>query len=528
MPLSEQDRWDESLLITDLDVVRDPNRTWTSCGPGAGGNPHGVWTFFHLMNEMAAGAVPAMTVEEFTVAWLETWLNDQPVNSDLILARTTMFNCVIKPWADKSGVTATLNFDKFGNAILKVDGPLSWKWSPFRLAAIVNCIDLGKDAKGGGGYGGGPVSVPQTAGELRFVFGVLDLDNAPNCNAMRFSVIFEYGVPLEGCKAVKDWAIAWTQLNDPGFAIRFTAAWRNHLEKLTESVVLFGAAPSKGNKNAINQIRTNENALHPQWEFREFTLTKEDPDAPPGTPDTPVDGPLRTHTVAMTIDDTVFSEFSDPFVTGYVMTDVVPTVPPIGMLPNDCRSDYEVPHKHLAKPFRGGNSFTAAVTHWEVNINPFDLEELCGRHEFSLNNCNGCHFSDTATPFFHVDPTFLPAPLSNFLTGAGGIWSVPDPQFPGFVTWTFADLDRRFNRLYEIACAECGDKIGIDPGFSDVVVESTGVFPGEPPDDDTPVGPITDPKDVAKILDARVEFAVDTVDDVQLSAFGRQRENFVH
>lgn len=525
MPLSELPRWEESLLITDPAIVQDGARTWDACT--GNGDPEGVWTFHHLMREMAAGASPAMSVEDFTVEWLETWLDDQVVNGDTIVARTTMFTRVIEPWANASGATASMIVDAEGHVDVKIDGTLDWKLSPFRLSAIVNRMDLGEDAKGGGGYGGGVVSTPQTAGELRFVFGVYDLDT---CDPMRFSVIFEYGVPIEGCEKVREWALAWTQLNNPTALARFSAAWRDHLEKLTESVVRFGAAPGKGNQNAINQVRTNENALAKQWEFREFTLTKEDPKATPN--DTPIDGPLRPHSVAMTVDDTAFSEFSDPFVDAFVSAIVQPSVGTPASLPADCSSAYEVPLEHGGTPLRGGNSFTAPVNHWQVTTNPLDDAELCARHEFSLNNCNGCHFDDTATPFFHVDPTSMPAGLSNFLTGgSSGIWAVPDPQFPGAVSWTFADLDRRFNRLYEVACAECGGKLGADPKLVQAIAETLGVVPIDPIGpiaDDLAIGPVTDLEQVVKILDLREQFADAQVEQVELGGFIRPAQTFVH
>jgi hypothetical protein len=520
MPFSELARWEESLMITDTQVVQDGARTWDSC-LGAG-DPEGVWTFHHLMREMAAGA--SMTAEEFTVEWLETWLNDQVVNGDTIPARMNMFTRVIEPWATASGATASMVVDDLGHVDVKIDGELNWKLAPFRLSAIVNRIDLGKDSKGGGGYGGGVVSSPQTAGELRFVFGVQDLQT---CNVMRFSVIFEYGVPLEGCKAVREWAIAWTNLNSPSL-VRFSDPWRDQLEKLTETVVTVGAAPGKGNDNAINQVRTNENALNKQWEFREFTLTKEDPTTTPN--DTPASGPLRPHSVAMTVDDTAFSEFSDPFVDGFTSAVVLPSVGTPLSLPADCSSSYEVPLEHVGVPLRGGNSFTAPVNHWQVTTNPASNAELCARHEFSLNNCNGCHFDDTATPFFHVDPIPMPAGLSDFLTGGlTGVHVVTDPQFPGVVDWTFADLDRRFNRLYEVACAECGDKAKLDGKLVDAIVETVGVVPIDPSGPvELPIGAIVELEHIAAILELRKQFASGEVDQVEVGTLVREGQTFVH
>ena len=141
---------------------------------------------------------------------------------------------------------------------------------------------------------------PVTAGELRFIFGVVQPNpwgggSEATCGRKQFTTIFEYGVPITGCTNVVDWAKQWTALQAfPGF----TAGYLAQLQSMTESVVLHGAAPAKGNQNAIDQIRTNEIALGGQWELREFTLTDEKPAA-----DLPSNGELRTHTVAQTPND---------------------------------------------------------------------------------------------------------------------------------------------------------------------------------------------------------------------------------
>src|SRR5262249_22474452 len=147
---------------------------------------------------------------------------------------------------------------------------------PFRLVSIVNRIDLGKTTSGGGPYG--PITgLPETPGELRFIFDVVQpspwgAGTEATCGKKRFTTIFEYGVPGTGCSRVVSWAKQWSSLlTFPGF----TAAYRAQLQSMTESVVTHGAAPLKGNQNAINQIRTNEIALSSPWELREFTLTDE-------------------------------------------------------------------------------------------------------------------------------------------------------------------------------------------------------------------------------------------------------------
>ncbi len=535
-PLSEPARWEEALMITDLQVVQDPDRTNDVCDPGAD-NPDGVWTFKHLMREMATGS--GLSTHDFVVAWLSTWLTDVTVNGDTLPARTQMFDQVILPWANASGISASLAVD----GTLTLGGELDLDRAPFSLSAIVNRIDLGATATGGGGYGGSSTSQPTTAGEMRFVFGVQNLDF---CNQLPFSVIFEYGVPISGCSNVKQWALDWTSLSDPSLA-RFSDPWRDRLEDLSQAVVVAGAAPGKGNDNAINQVRTNEIALFGQWQFREFTLSTEDPST---DIDTPASGPLRPHTVAMTPDDTEYDDFADSRIDDFVLFDtalggpgrVRDTVPATvgtiatgpGPVLTDCSANYAVPQKFNGDEFRGGDAFTGAPNHWRVDAaNPGDLADVCAREQFSLNTCNGCHLGDTSTGFFHVDPQSKPAFLSNFVTGGpAGIWSVPDQQFGAAVAnMQFNDLDRRHNRLYEIACAQCGSRFDVSPAIFDHMVELAGVVPVEtggikPP---FPVGPIKDIGVVKQLLSATAQLKNPKVSqELELGKLVRKRETFVH
>ena len=148
----------------------DPLRTWDPCS-GAG-TQGGVWTFAHLMREMANGS--GATPENFVKEWLTLWLNNYTVNGDVVAARLQMFNQVIQPWATASGVVATLVTDSMGVRSVNLTGPLNLNIAPFRLEAIVNRIDLGTTTGRGGGGGYGSVTgLPVTAGELRFIFGVV-------------------------------------------------------------------------------------------------------------------------------------------------------------------------------------------------------------------------------------------------------------------------------------------------------------------------------------------------------------------
>ena len=518
-PASTLAAWGQSLFITSPSVVLDGARTWDPCS-GAG-TPGGVWTFAHLIREMATGS--GFTAEDFVTNWLSLWLNSYPVNSDSVPARPSMFTQVIQPWATASGVVANLVTDATGVRRVVLTGPLNLDIAPYRLEAIVNRIDLGTTTRGGGGTYGNVTGSPVTAGELRFIFGVVQPNpwgggNDNTCGKKLFTTIFEYGVPGTGCNAVVSWARKWTQLQAfPGF----TAAYLAQLQSMTESVVLHGAAPTRGNQNAINQIRTNEVQLQfPQWELREFTLTNEQPAA--GI-DPPANGGLRTHTVAQTPDDARFlftgaDPVVNPFVTGPVTAGLqLPVV-----LPTRCDSAYTVPFFFPAgNQFRAGNAFTSGPVHadfWLANV-PATPNGICARHTFSLNTCHGCHRADSgttglggSTSFVHIDPLSpIPVTMSKFLTGGGPgmTFNVNDTQF-GAPAWPFADLDRRLQRLFELShFTSC---ITLFPMLPRVVddMASLGPIPVDIDPTTRPdlrVGPITDPAIVQRVLDLRASAA---------------------
>ncbi|ADO72080.1 hypothetical protein [Stigmatella aurantiaca] len=532
-PVSTLQGWGESLFITSPSVVLDPARTWDPCtGAGTQG---GVWTFAHLIRQMATGS--GVTPEVFTLRWLEMWLNDYVVNGDTVLNRSTnMFNQVIKPWATASGATATLNTDGTGRRFVTLTGgTLKLNIAPFRLLAIVNRLDLGNTTTGPSGYGGRTVSRPTDAGELRFIFGIVQPNpwgagSQATCGLKRATVIFEYGVPITGCSKVVQWAKDWTKLNTFG---GFNASYLSHLQGLTQNVVLAGKAPSKGNQNAINQIRTNELPLGNQWELREFTLTDEDPIA--GT-DTPSNGLLRAHTVAQTPNDTAFPFTTSPTVSNYVLGPVASTLPlTLGPLPNNCSTTHNVPYTFTGLKFRGGNSLVpSTLTHWRATgASGSSAADVCARHEYSLNTCSGCHAGDTKTDFTHVSTAGIPATMSRFLTGTGpGLgWNVADTQFPGSATWRFADLERRWKRLYEVAfCTTCTTVSVGHPGFIDQIGEIGGVVPLDPlepiKDPKFTIGPVTNMEHLKKILETRAAFEGPS-EDVSTD-FIRKSETFVH
>lgn len=525
-PKSTLKAWGQSLFITSPQVVLDGARTWDPCtGAGTKG---GVWTFAHFVREMANGS--GKTPEDFVKDWLSLWLNNYTVNGDVVPARTQMFGQVIQPWEAASGGTATLVIDPFtGKRSVTLTRPLDLDIAPFRLEAIVNRVDLGETTGGGGGGTYGSVTgSPVTAGELRFIFGVVQPNpwgagTEATCGRKRFTTIFEYGVPRTGCAAVVSWAKQWAQLQTfPGF----TAGYLAQLETMTESVVLHGAAPAKGNQNAINQVRTNEIALASPWELREFTLTDEQPAA---NIDPPASGELRTHTVAQTPNDGAFNASGDATIDGFVNGPVTAGLELPVVLPNRCNASYTVPYVFNNKQLRGGNALVAAPPHppgaesWRATV-PVTANGICARHVFSLNTCHGCHRDDSgtnglggSTSFTHIDPlSSIPVTLSKFLTGGGPgmVFNVADTQFGpppgGPPLWPFADLERRFQRLFDLShCTSC---IKIFPMAAALVdrIQQLGpvpvdIDPRSRPDLD--VGPITDLATVQRVLDLRPDTA---------------------
>ncbi|WP_242589020.1 hypothetical protein [Corallococcus macrosporus] len=538
-PPSSQALWDKTLLLRSPQVVQDPTRTWDPCTNQ--GTRGGVWTFGHLMRQMATNAGPNVTPDRFVLKWLSTWLNDQTINGDVVpQRRQEMFDQVIRPWALASGGDAFLS-NAGGQWQVGIAGELNLDIAPFRLLAIVNRIDLAGNT---GGYGG-----TSTAGELRFVFGVTQPQfwgvpggSEATCGLKPFTTIVEYGVPRVGCQQVIDYARQWADL---GTHSSFDAAYLSKLETITQSVVLANKAPSKGNGSALNQLRTNEIALAPpggKWELREFQLADEDPDA--GTT-TSSNGLLRPHTVALTPNDATHNTQVDPDVNHTVLNTVLPglTSSPT-IVPSACTSSFTVPHKVNGNPFLGGHAQVNPPTHWEAfAVDPSDAPQVCARKEFSGNTCNGCHFGDTAldgtngnNAFMHISATSgIPAKPSKFLTGGGVgfMFSVPDTQFGAPVaSWPFADLARRQQRLYQIAsCSTCSRFFALDAGLLAHMEELAGVVPfdriaGSVEEPSFKVGPIRDMETVKRLFESRASFAKEPR-DLPLN-FLRPPETFVH
>lgn len=245
---------EKELLITDLRVIEDSVRTNPENGDEA------VWSFRYLMENMAGENDPS----EFTLKWLEQWESDQIINGQTSPARPGIRHVLIDPWLAASGGER-----------------LDLNQAPFKLLAIVNRLDLRDHDR---------ISV-NTAGEGRFVLGVLNEEGAPLPPVAGkapggFIVIFEYELVADKMRELDKWAQKWHNLGRYSLG---SERYKENLEKITRNFTDAGKAPKKVNQNSINQIRTNEFSFGPNWELREFILDMET-------------GLLKQHTVAQTPD----------------------------------------------------------------------------------------------------------------------------------------------------------------------------------------------------------------------------------
>lgn len=375
------------LMITDLAVVRDPVRTDPRRGARA------CWTFQHLVERLAGDQDPS----DFVLRWLERWERDQVVGGFTATARPSIRRLVIDPWLAASGGKR-----------------LDLARAPFQLLAIVNRMDLrvhdGTDV--------------ETAGEGRFVFGVLGPDGKPlppsgGPAAGGMTVIFEYELAADDMNDLRRWATLWQGLGRYPVG---SATYDRELERITRRFTDDGRV-------TLNQVRTNDIALGPLWELREFTISA---------------GGLVPHTVALTPDTTHVN--GTPALASLVNAHQTTILDETFVLPASLAAAASLagPFKADDFPDFGARSFTTIELVPEIYDVPWSAAGIASndaRHAFALDTCSGCHRSETGTGFLHVgfpDDPHAPAALSGFLTGI----DIADPVVPA-TTRSFGDLARR-------------------------------------------------------------------------------------
>ncbi|GEN05875.1 hypothetical protein SAMN05443572_1021005 [Myxococcus fulvus] len=403
---------ENELLITALPVVEDPVRTVNG----------GAWTFGTLMRRMNGGQNPS----EMIRTWLKTWETNQVIAGMPVAGRPSMLPDVLTPWETRSGGPSA---------------PLDFNTAPFRLLAIVNRIDLRSEGT--------------HSGEGRFVFGV----TTPSGLDLPFTVILEYMLPGDGPEDIQRWARDWHELGSlPLGSPLYNAKLQALTDRFTEPFVAQGRFMG----SAIHQVRTNENALNPLWELREFHF------GPNGLVPSPV---------ALTPE---LSLNNSPRLASFVQENTAAIL----------AGTHEVPSLYQGQAFVAGSAMTPFGLTWSV---PGADPEV--RHRFSLNTCNGCHAGETQTPFLHVFPRSAGAPafLSPFLVSAQ---PVPDP-----LTGTprvFNDLGRRDDDLETLVCGApqalapslgaVGEGLLTPRSLSGSSAPKSDAVPGFPPRSNLPPG----------------------------------------
>jgi hypothetical protein len=433
---------EKALLIRDLSVVNNSNRTKDPCLSSSASDANKKWTFGYLLTQMANQNLTGKSPSQFALDWLNRWEAQTTVNGESVKANPSVVGTgnnlpksIRTKWLAASNSTTTLAMNK----------------APFRLLAIVNRFDLRQNLFFGEGL----------AGELRFVFGVLDnaareYTNGP-CSSMDkpgqlggpftsfiHTVILEYAVDKVDQAGVYAWAQGWIRLNEQTMG---STAYLAALETITESVVRAGiASTARANRSELIRIRTNETGDDVVWDLREFNISSS----------------LHSPVVA-TIKQTPRASLDKTWNIGKWML-------------NNRNAILSNTH-NLPASFPTGQSYTTPLNCLGAHIlnstdsptnphpnsvpgfwDPIGLsypQDVELRHKFSLNTCVGCHGRETNSgPLFfaHIEPRTYGtmSELSSFLTGVpmGAIddgnttVSVQDPIDPNVFRY-FDDLADR-------------------------------------------------------------------------------------
>lgn len=443
-----------SLFITDLDVVEDPSRTFfvhlndLTTNPTIG-NPTGVWTFGHLVQNIVNTTQTGVTTKEFLKKWLDLWMTGQTVNGEWVAPREEAFRHIILPWISKAKTLSACT----ASTITKYNWKCFWddcteanllKFAPFKLTAIVNRLDL----RGNNAY----KATIHDGGETRFIFTLVNQGFVENHNDPRvdnagmpphsfdpptrldgmgpvgisedpglfadwfgMNLIFEYNNTFTTRCEMKEFAEKWLHLT--AYEDFGDAGFLEELEAITETVIESGISTTNCNHSALTTIRTNErilelfdnsgqtiNEIHENWrvmdwEMRQFELETNCTSSNAGyLKMTPV-----TNTPAL---DRNFATF-DPTSTITIGTNgsnfsamwnwINPRIASIIL------ERHTIPMTYLAAVSRQ----TAEHVHyyqipWPSSNIPANFRAL--RNKYSLNTCQGCHGGETKTFFTHVRP----------------------------------------------------------------------------------------------------------------------------
>ncbi len=387
----------KELVITDPSVIEAPVETTFDRSRPSGTDRRGAWSFGRLVHNMLPKGKrdDARAASAFVNAWLEHWLADQSPNAAVSpsAARPNIEPLVLGPWRTASGCAAT-----------DASCVLDMTKAPFRLLAIVNRPDLRILASDGSAIGGEGRFVFQVVGPTlgRNVEGgpieIIDATPRPQ----KFTVIFEYSLPVKDNAGTLAWADRWHHLGGLDFGEAFNA----NLRDLTRDFSGPDADPRRPNGNALNQLRTNEVATVgarrfgaeapltvPQfWELREFRLTT---------------AGLAQHTVNLEPSrdfDVARPAFTPPMGTrstelaSWMIANEEAILASREVLPAELSGNSALVG---SAPFGAwGRSASNTAPHSFVTADGVRVPDQV-RDEFAVDTCAGCHRHESATPTPH-------------------------------------------------------------------------------------------------------------------------------
>lgn len=520
-----------SLVVTDPDVVRDPAMTgvWANVSGSCQqiGNPSGPWGIVGLMDGIANGHV---TTHDLMIDWITSYASARTVNGETIGASLVGLSELTD---GPSGLPGAVPWPKF------VDDGSRWTFNdvfdlsgmPVQLIAIVNRPDLAMT----GGYAGDTDTNPRA--ELRFVFTFIEEET---CRPSPGGFILEYEVPLDSCDALQPYFQDWHALSS---MVVGSAGYNAALHAITDPVTAAGAGPSRPNDSNLRVLRTNEQNLRwphylndfptssaSSWDMQEFAINagshqfenqtlSQTPHFGYELPDWAVGAPYP-----QPVDTYIQNEMAD-ILSG---THVVPLLDPSTNDPlraavvrygNFHWTSTSAPPYQYADFPPAATSMTRMLSFASEDVG---LGALEARTRFSLNTCNGCHYSETfedgedgsvspfsalnpgastpggtlERPFRHIRPNdnlAAAAHLSRFMTGTNATCSVGaefvaplgplsqcgqasccpigDPVF-GYTEGQvhFNELHRRGSMLEDVVVNGCAALSGHQ--FTDVIVSS--------------------------------------------------------
>jgi hypothetical protein len=404
------------LVITDASVVESPQETTFDPSRPSGTARQGAWSFGRLVHNMLPPAErdsPA-AASQLVLNWLRTWESDQSPNPLVspALARPAIRTLITNRWKAASGCAAPESPASDATCVLDMTQ------APFRLIAIVNRPDLRLVTTDGSAIGGEGRFVFQVVGPtlgVRENSGEIDVMEAAIA-AQKFTVIFEYSLPVARNADTLVWARRWHDLG----SLPFGAEFNSTLRAITNGFAGPDRDLRRPNGNALNQLRTNEVALKGArfplagfvaakqfWELREFHLTS---------------AGLEPHTVnlepARDFDVTRTGQTGAEGTHTWALVDFL-TANGDAVL----ASRYRFPASMDANSALVGSAPYGA---WGKLVNPNPpaipsqgvAHDLPGvpvgvRDTFAMNTCAGCHRHETDTRhFMHITALGAMEPLS--------------------------------------------------------------------------------------------------------------------